>query len=83
MLWLRLWNDLGFLLAMRVIALLLHALTCALAARAECNSTRFTFKMSKERRKVCRVPATVRRDRGTGVSDLQQTAREATLQLVD
>jgi hypothetical protein len=55
------WNDLGFLflLALRVIALFLHALTCAVSARAECNSTRFTFEMSKERRKVCRVPATL------------------------
>jgi len=42
-----------------VIALFLHALTCAVSARAECNSTCFTFEMSKERRKVCRVPATL------------------------
>jgi len=43
------WNDLGFLLALRVISLFLHALTCAVTARAECNSTRFTFEMSSTR----------------------------------
>ena len=38
---------------LRVIALVLHALTCTVRARAECNSTCFTFEMSKERRKLC------------------------------
>ena len=39
-----------------MIALVLYAFTCTICARAKCNSTRFTFEMSEERRKVRRIP---------------------------
>ena len=51
-------NVFGVLLLFRVIALLLYAFTGTIGARATRDSASLTFEMSKERRKVHRIPAT-------------------------